>query len=180
MVGIPAESESDFALQDLRPLTFPLPGRFLCNQRRPYLPNPIFENNPSEERVLEAVLPQLQSGHPLCPVVALGVALASSPSQLPSDPALLESFSPPTVLTRATFDNKLAAVLRACGLDVSKYSGHSLRRGGATFALAAGVPGELIQAQGDWKTDAYKRYIDLSQQQRLSAVRKMCSHLHNV
>lgn len=35
-------------------------------------------------------------------------------------------------------------------------------RGGATYAFRSGVPGELIQVMGDWKSDAYKRYFDFS------------------
>lgn len=33
-------------------------------------------------------------------------------------------------------------------------SGHSFRRGGASFALACGVSTDLIQSQGDWRSDA--------------------------
>lgn len=43
-----------------------------------------------------------------------------------------------------------------------RYTGHSFRRGGATYAFRSGVPGELIQVMGDWKSDAYKRYFDFS------------------
>ncbi|MCP3668394.1 MAG: hypothetical protein GY696_38900 [Gammaproteobacteria bacterium] len=134
----------------------------------------------AKERVFRVAIPRLSQGHQLCPVVAVGCALAASPLSSPRAPAFLEAFNPPTPLTRSFFDRKLAALLQGCGLDSSKYSGHSLRRGGATFALAAGVPGELIQAQGDWKSDAYKRYLDLSVPQRLIAVNKMSQHLYRV
>lgn len=40
------------------------------------------------------------------------------------------------------------------------FSSHSFRRGGATFALSLGIPGEIIKLWGDWKSTAYLAYID--------------------
>ena len=42
------------------------------------------------------------------------------------------------------------------------YSSHSLRRGGATWAFQCGVSPELIKLQGDWQSDCYLRYINVS------------------
>ncbi|CAC5393969.1 unnamed protein product [Mytilus coruscus] len=53
-------------------------------------------------------------------------------------------------------------VLHFRGINSSQYSGHSFRRGGASFALECGLPGEVIQAHGDWRSDAYKAYLDPS------------------
>ena len=53
------------------------------------------------------------------------------------------------------------------------YTGHSFRRGGATYAFRSGVPGELIQVMGDWKSDAYKRYFDFSFDTMLSVSSRM-------
>ena len=44
----------------------------------------------------------------------------------------------------------------------NSYRGHSFRRGGTTWAFKVGVPGELIQIFGDWSSDAYKGYLDLT------------------
>lgn len=38
----------------------------------------------------------------------------------------------------------------------------SFRRGGATFAFQASVPGELVKLQGHWASDAYYKYLDFS------------------
>ena len=46
-------------------------------------------------------------------------------------------------------------------LDPADFSGHSLRRGGATFAFQCGIPSELIKLQGDWRSDAYMLYLTL-------------------
>jgi hypothetical protein len=56
----------------------------------------------------------------------------------------------------------LKACLTQLGIDPTKYSGHSFRRGGASFALECGLPPDLIKAQGDWKSDAYHSYLDPS------------------
>ena len=45
--------------------------------------------------------------------------------------------------------------------------------GGATFALECGVPPDLIQSQGDWRSQAYQSYLDPSLQSRLSVTHVM-------
>lgn len=47
-------------------------------------------------------------------------------------------------------------------IDSREWSGISLRKGGATSALRAGVPGVVIQKMGNWVSDIYKGYIDHS------------------
>ena len=42
------------------------------------------------------------------------------------------------------------------------FRGHSFRRGGTTWAFSCGIPGELIQVFGDWRSDAYKCYLHIS------------------
>ena len=48
------------------------------------------------------------------------------------------------------------------------FSEHSFRRGGATWAFQSGVPGEMIQILGDWASDAYKKVLEFSMQDKLS------------
>jgi hypothetical protein len=48
-----------------------------------------------------------------------------------------------------------------CGINSSEYSGHSFRRGGASHAFKCNIPAALIKLQGDWKSNAYLRYIDI-------------------
>ena len=62
-------------------------------------------------------------------------------------------------LTHAVFTGYLKQCLREIGVDHSKYSGHSFRRGGATFAHRLGVDPLLIKRMGDWQTDAYMGYV---------------------
>jgi hypothetical protein len=63
-------------------------------------------------------------------------------------------------LTHDMFVSALKYCLREIGVDPSRYSGHSFRRGGATFAHRLGVDPLLIKHMGDWRSDAYMRYID--------------------
>jgi integrase len=48
------------------------------------------------------------------------------------------------------------------------YSGHSLRRGGATAMRSAGLSPEEIQAHGRWTSDCYKRYLARTAAERLA------------
>ena len=45
-------------------------------------------------------------------------------------------------------------------------SGMSLRRGGALTMAQCGVPDRVIQASGRWKSDAYRVYLELTEQEK--------------
>ena len=79
-------------------------------------------------------------------------------------------------LTYSTFTDKLKLTLDIikCGYDSLRFSGNSFRRGGATFALHCGVPSDYIKLQGDWKSNAYERYLDHSLRYKLATVNQMC------
>lgn len=61
------------------------------------------------------------------------------------------------------FTTMLRQVLTKLNLSTSDFSGHSFRRGGATCGLHAGLPAEVVKAQGDWKSLAYLDYVDQPQ-----------------
>ena len=67
--------------------------------------------------------------------------------------------------------------LAALGLQPEPYSGHSFRRGGASFAFALHLPGELSQLQGDWSSDAYLRYLEKPLTQWLKVAFAFCKAL---
>ena len=71
------------------------------------------------------------------------------------------------IFTYPLFLHLLRQKLSIFGYKVSNYSGHSFRHGGASFAFSLCVPHELIQQQGDWKSDAYLRYLSKPLIQRL-------------
>ena len=63
-------------------------------------------------------------------------------------------------LTHQVFVASLRFCLKAIGVDPNRYSGHSFRRGGATFALNQGVDPLYVKWMGDWRSDAYLGYVD--------------------
>ena len=71
------------------------------------------------------------------------------------------------------FTKTLRSLLDAAGYKASSYSGHSLRRGGASHLYSLGADPLLLQAMGDWKTDCFTRYVFFSFDQRLAAQEKM-------
>jgi integrase len=62
-------------------------------------------------------------------------------------------------MTVTQFTTILQSLLVDLGLK--GYSGHSFRRGGASHALACGVPAEVIKAQGDWRSLSYLDYLNV-------------------
>ena len=70
-------------------------------------------------------------------------------------------------LTTAIFIRTFRAVIAGKVGNPSKFTGHSFRRGGATWAFQCGMPGELIQICGDWVSDSYRRYLEFSTQNKL-------------
>jgi hypothetical protein len=54
----------------------------------------------------------------------------------------------------------LSKALMEAGYPAHRFSGHSLRRGAATWAASIGMAGKEIQTLGRWNSDCYKLYID--------------------
>jgi hypothetical protein len=65
-------------------------------------------------------------------------------------------------ITTAEVRAMVKATMAAAGRDPGLFGGHSLRIGGATAALAAGVPPNLIRLMGRWKSDVYELYCRMS------------------
>jgi len=77
--------------------------------------------------------------------------------------------------SRYQFTQFLRSKLKKCGFQSKLFSGHSLRRGGATWAFRKGVSTELIKSHGDWASDAYFAYLEFSLWDKLSTTTKMVS-----
>jgi hypothetical protein len=58
------------------------------------------------------------------------------------------------------------------------YASHSLRRGGASGALASGLAPYFTKFQGDWKSDCYERYYTVSRADMVAITATMLSTLH--
>ena len=70
-------------------------------------------------------------------------------------------------LTKRVFIDTFREIAARFAVGDELFTGHSFRRGGATWAFQSGVPGELIQVMGDWSSDSYKRYLEFSMQSKL-------------
>ena len=91
---------------------------------------------------------------------------------VPSDPLFcLPSYRGRNVpLTSGMLLKKLRYWLSKLRCNSSMYTLHSLRRGGATHAFKCKVPMPIIRLMGDWISDCYLRYIDLTMDSRLKAM----------
>lgn len=63
-------------------------------------------------------------------------------------------------MTRAFFIEKLKLLIKGIGLDSSKYSGHSMRRGAASSCALHRIEDHIIQKLGRWVSNAYQGYIE--------------------
>lgn len=131
------------------------------------------------ERTLDVPLPRIINS-PLCPCQALLLNFKQVNATVSPSPAFLFCTEGNVqAMTYSLFLKRLKFFLSDLGYDCSNYSGHSFRRGGASFAFECGIPAELIQAQGDWKSDAYKSYIDPSFSHRSQVMSHFASALSN-
>lgn len=111
----------------------------------------------------------------LCPMKALAYALKKGSSS--GDVIFqLRSGAP---LTYTVMLHQFKSWLSLAGLQHKKFSLHSLRRGAATLAFAAHVPGELIKAHGDWSSDAYRKYLSISLEQRCEVAQALQTQIES-
>lgn len=120
------------------------------------------KNNQYRERIIQCFIPR--TGGELCPVSAILRVLQKSWSAETTGPLFVLPDNNGTwkPLLYGAFLAKIKACIKQIGLDTSKYAGHSLRRGAATWALKKGIPGEVIQSLGDWHSQAYLAYLHVS------------------
>ena len=83
-------------------------------------------------------------------------------------PRALFCFEDGCSITTGDVRDAVRRVMMAAGRDQRLYGAHSLRIGGATAALAAGVPPQLIRLMGRWSSDVYEIYCRMSVQSALS------------
>ena len=123
-------------------------------------------------------IPLIKNDSALCPVLAYEQVLALSHFESTSPAFVYQHKGKPKWLTTSIFIDTFRSVLKAGGVaNASQFTGHSFRRGGATWAFQAGVPGELIQICGDWASDAYKQYLEFSMDDKLDLAAALVRHL---
>ena len=109
-------------------------------------------------------IPIIRNNSNLCPVAAYSKSLEFADTHSKFAFAIPGSKSDVLVgLSKSMFITIFRDVMTLAGdEDTMGFTGHSLRRGGASWAFKVGIPGELIQVCGDWSSDAYKKYLEFS------------------
>lgn len=109
-------------------------------------------------------------GHPLDPVMWYRKYVQMVPA-----PESASAFSFPAAagselrpLVHSAFVSKFKALLCRAGIQADAFSGHSFRRGAASFSYLVGIGEFMIQHMGAWKSQVYKVYCDLSAAQKLA------------
>ncbi|SAM83020.1 uncharacterized protein UBRO_20730 [Ustilago bromivora] len=87
----------------------------------------------------------------------------------PQEPLFMLKGSCP--FDRGSFVTMLRLCLEGCGVVPSSYSGHSFRRGAATWAAANGADADTIRALGRWRSDCFRHYVDRSAAERATTSR---------
>ena len=95
----------------------------------------------------------------------------------PTAPAF--TYRPGSFIGYAKFTTRLKKLLSGAGLNADQYSGHSFRRGGASFLHACGGTALQVQSAGDWSSNCFTRYLFLSTEARLRA-QLLMSHAINL
>lgn len=85
----------------------------------------------------------------------------------PAAPAF--TYGPGCFINYTKFTTRLKELLTKAGYTASNFSGHSFRRGGASFLHACGGTSLMVQAAGDWSSSCFTRYLFLSTEDRLHA-----------
>ena len=115
----------------------------------------------------------------ICPVFWMHYMVTSVPG-LPHDPVLaLKGPGKTLVLSANQLIYRFQKWLILIGEDPTIFSLHSLRRG-ATFAYQSNIEAEMIKLMGDWASDAYKRYIDVSMDKRYDSMKLFVEALNRL
>ena len=123
------------------------------------------------ERELWLLLPRLHNSD-LCPTMAIFNHIkANRQGAGPNEPLFATQKGP---LKYNTLLNQIKQALKKCGYNPQKYAGHSLRRGGATWAFSTcKMAGELIKTIGDWTSQAYLLYATVTDEMKRQSAAKM-------
>ncbi len=130
--------------------------KFLILRGQPHLLKIIitdFKHN-TDRKTFE-ILIERENTLPYCPVQAM-VEYCNTRGALPGPLFCQQNLAPITVYQ---FNTELSRCLNFCGLDTSRYKGHSFRIGAASLAAEKGFSDAQIRTLGRWKSDAFKIYI---------------------
>ena len=88
------------------------------------------------------------------------------------------SYSPTRFIDHRSYTTHLKKLLVKAGLDPAWYSGHSFRRGGASYLYSIGGTTLMVQVLGDWASQVFTRYLHLSLDDRLEAQELIAANIN--
>ena len=116
----------------------------------------------------------------ICPVFWVHYMVSQIPAGT-QDPAFtLSAGTHKLALSYNQLINRFRKWLKLIGQDPTIYSLHSLCREGATFAYQSNMEGEMIKLLGDWASDCYKRYVDVSINKRYDSMKTFVEALNKL
>ena len=120
-------------------------------------------------------------GSKLCPVEAFRKMSSFIPAE-DKDPAFLyvDNQGKRHPVTYHQFQRILKRTIECIGKDPAKFSSHSFRRGGATFAYESGVPADTVKLMGDWQSDCYRAYLQVSMACKTDAAEKIADKILSI
>lgn len=80
-------------------------------------------------------------------------------------------------LVCGALQERLRKWVEQVGVNPSPFSLHCLRRGGATWAIEAGLVSSDLKVMGDWASDSFMRYIDSTLQRRVDGMVQFMEHM---
>ena len=103
-----------------------------------------------------------------CAVRLMAIYLQSTSPANPRCPLFMRPGGAP--FTRGYLVQEVQRLALAQGIP-GNFTGHSFRRGAATWASGQGLGADQIQKLGRWKSAAYQLYIDTTEQDKLALSR---------
>ena len=120
----------------------------------------------------QLVLPYVASKDSrLCPVKAMLKHLGMSKLNSASPLFNYVEAGREVFFTHLLFVKRLKYGLQLTGHNASELSCNSFRRGGASLGFALGLSATDIKLRGDWRSNAYEKYLVVSAEANVSAVR---------
>ena len=127
----------------------------------------------------ELDLPQLPCvDTSICPIYRLQRMLTTVPAS-PQDPLFCLNLADTiTVFTYGQLSYWLKTWVAQIGLDKTKFSLHPLRWGGANWAKQCNIPEDSIKLLGDWRSEAFRCYLDCTLQEHIVAMQQFVQKLY--
>jgi hypothetical protein len=116
------------------------------------------------------------TGGSTCPVRAMTAYVKMIPPHMKHNNMPLFITSSGQALTKVLLVSTIKSLVEKTGQNASLYTGHSMRRGGATSLALAGIAPSIIKQRGRWKSHTWERYVNIDDNHIRQAAMKIGSH----